>query len=174
VNHTALVLMLRDLNQVIHPYLEQHSPAAGAGLDAHLTLLFPFLPYDQIDESHLQRLGLFFKKQDPLKISLVGTARFPGQLYLTLSHESGITRLVTAVRTEITPLPVNTGQYSAGTPHVTIARSGSDAALNRLEGLFWQQYRHLFPLGVTIREAALIHEQHGRLYPRHTFSFGVA
>ena len=172
-NTTALVLILSDLHEVLRPYLEQNSPAAAAGLKAHLTLLYPFLPMKVINEKKVDRLRHFFQHRGPLQFSLVGTSRFPGQLYLTLAHGAKIRKLVQELRAEFDGLPADGGNFSDATPHVTIARAAGNAGLNRLEDLFWKQYGHHFPFVVKVNVAALIYEQKGRLQPIQTFPFGV-
>jgi 2'-5' RNA ligase len=169
---TAIVLQLENLQKKIGTYLNAHSPAAAAGLGAHLTLLFPFLPGTAVHTDEIATLRRFFSDRKPLQISLIGTARFPGLLYLTLANEASIRRLVGELRDQFPGLPPFAGQFSNPTPHVTIARADDDRTLDRLENLFWQRYRHLFPLALNVRKAALIQERDGRLHAAHSFSFG--
>ena len=75
---TALWLVLADAIPLLGRIHDEFAPnAAAKGKPLHITLLYPFVTRDEIDEPLVTRLKQFFSSRSPLAFALARVAEFP-------------------------------------------------------------------------------------------------
>jgi len=81
-DETALVVLVPEAEFLVKPFRDRFDPSAALGVPAHITLLYPFKPPDEIDEVLLAQLRDGFARFAPIAFALQSIRRFPGVLYL--------------------------------------------------------------------------------------------
>ena len=79
---TALVLLIPEAERVVGGWRARYDPAAGSGVPAHVTLLYPFLPPQRLTSEVLADLRQHFAEEPPLSLEFSGICAFPNALYL--------------------------------------------------------------------------------------------
>jgi hypothetical protein len=76
----GLVVLVPEAEALVKPFRDRYDPSAAAGMPAHITLLYPFKPPDEIDEATLDDLRRCFTRFAPSQFSLGSIRRFPAHL----------------------------------------------------------------------------------------------
>jgi 2'-5' RNA ligase len=79
---TCLILAVPAADAVIGWWRSRLDPSAAAGIPAHLTLIYPFVPDDQITDEDLGSLASIFAAEAPIEFELASVGRFRDALYL--------------------------------------------------------------------------------------------
>jgi 2'-5' RNA ligase superfamily len=80
---SGLVVLAPEAVFLVGPFRAKYDPSAAAGMPAHITLLYPFKPPDEIGEAVIEKLVRCFAGFGVFGFSLGATRRFPGGvLYL--------------------------------------------------------------------------------------------
>jgi len=99
------------------------SPSAAAGMPAHITLLYPFKPPDEIGDAAIEKLNQCFAGFRAFDFTLATIRRFPGGvLYLGPEADESFRRLTMAVWDCYPETPPYGGRYSNIVPHLTVAQ----------------------------------------------------
>ena len=99
------------------------SPSAAAGMPAHITLLYPFKPPDEIGDAAIEKLNQCFAGFRAFDFTLATIRRFPGGvLYLAPEPDESFRRLIMAVWDCYPETPPYGGRYSNIVPHLTVAQ----------------------------------------------------
>lgn len=121
---TALVLGVAwDRAPRIEAVRARHDPTAAAGLPAHITILYPFLPPDEL-VGVMPRLGSVLGTLPPLEVRLNRVDRFHGDatvVYLAPHEPEPIGRITRAVMAAFPGYLPYGGRFGdAITPHLTL------------------------------------------------------
>jgi 2'-5' RNA ligase len=76
-DESALVAVVPEAEFLAKPFHERYDPSAALGVPAHITLLYPFKPPDQIDAAMLAQLSGSFARFAPIAFELQSIRRFP-------------------------------------------------------------------------------------------------
>jgi 2'-5' RNA ligase len=98
------------------------------GVPAHITVLFPFMPPEQIDDDVRRRLKRLFKRQSPFACRLARVERFPTTAYLAPMAPAPFVELTRAVMTEFPAYLPYGGAHEGIVPHLTIAHGDVQTA----------------------------------------------
>lgn len=95
--------------------------ARVAGMPAHITVMYPFLPRRAVDRDAVHALATSYATIAPFEVTLAELRRFPNVVYLTPEPVDALIALTHAV-TSIWPdqMPYE-GQYEQIVPHLTVA-----------------------------------------------------
>ena len=97
--------------------------AAGAGVPAHVTVLFPFLPARGLVPAVRRELAAIAATQAPFEVIFATVGRFPDVVYLAPRPAEPFTRLTGAVAARFPDFPPYGGAFDEVIPHLTIAES---------------------------------------------------
>lgn len=129
--------------------------ARVAGMPAHITVMYPFLPSRAIDKDAVHALAASYATIAPFEVTLAELGRFPNVVYLTPEPADALIALTQAV-TSIWPDQVRyEGQYEQIVPHLTVTY-GIDAP---------PQIERRLPLRVRVDEVWLMRRR-GRRWVR--------
>lgn len=166
---SALVVHVPEAEPVVGEWRLMLDPAADHGVDAHITVLFPFVSSSDLDDDVLGRIAAVAAGCDPFDLSLVEVRWFERDVvYLAPQPEEPFRDLTAAVWAEFPEHPPYQGAHDDPIPHLTIGQGGplddmrraADAVDERLpirgraaaldlivlEAAVWAQ-RARFPLG---------------------------
>lgn len=123
---SALVVPVPAAEPVVQHLRAQHDPAAAAGIPAHITVLYPFIPPDTQRDTDLRELESIFSGVPPIAFSPARVARFPDVVYLTPEPADGFSRLTAAIATLWPDRPPCEGRYAQIVAHLTVAHTESE------------------------------------------------
>jgi 2'-5' RNA ligase len=140
------------------------------GVPAHVTVLFPFVPAEEIDDALLEELRALFAGFEPFGFTLPRLRRFPTTLYLEPEPAGPFRELTRAVAERWPEHQPYEGEFEDVVPHLTVAQ-GEPELLDAAEA----DVAPKLPLVTRATEATLLVEveRFGELWePRVTFPFG--
>ncbi len=131
---SALIVPVPEAEELVGGWREQYDGSAQTGVPAHLTLLYPFLPPEEIGPADLDRLAALFSSVPPARFVLTAVRRFPrGVLYLAPEPDEFL-RLLTARIWALYPhRPPYGGAFAHIVPHLTVAQHDDHGVLDRVE-----------------------------------------
>lgn len=130
---TALVVLLPAADAVVQGWRAEHDDAAARGVPAHVTVLFPFLPPERIDDEGLDELQAIFKARRAFDVKFGSCGRFTDLLYLAPEPAEPFRALTRAVTARWPEAPPYGGAYDEVVPHLTVANGVDDAAMDAVE-----------------------------------------
>ena len=124
---SALLVPVPAAEAAVERLRLQHDPTGRAGVPAHVTVLYPFVPPHQIDDSLVERLQTLFGNVDAFDFELAQTQRFPGILYLEPDPDVPFLYLTKLVYEEWPQHPPYEGNIAIDqlTPHLTVTDGAS-------------------------------------------------
>jgi 2'-5' RNA ligase len=97
--------------------------AAGAGVPAHVTILFPFLPVGRLEPAVRAEVAAIAAAHDPFDVRFRRLGRFPGVVYLEPEPSAPFANLTEAVVRRFPDFPPYDGAFAEVVPHLTVAES---------------------------------------------------
>jgi len=141
---TALVLLAPGADSIVRELRNRFDPAAFAGVQAHVTVLCPFVPGADLDDLVEAAVGGLTSSHVTFDLNLTGVRCWPGVVYLEAEPGGPIQALTgdAAKRWRQHPL-------DDVVPHLTIGHGG--------DGLFREAVDYLSPhLPLRLRAAELL------------------
>ena len=143
--------------------------AAGVGVPAHVTILFPFLPAPRLGPGVRADLATIAAAHGPFDVRFRRVGRFPGVVYLAPEPSGPFTHLTEAVVTRYPDFPPYGGAFDEVIPHLTIAES-ADGPLDEIA----ERARAALPFAYRVSAFELIVEGgDGRWRTRWRVSLGL-
>jgi 2'-5' RNA ligase len=132
---SALLVPVPEAEPVVGAWRDVHDPSARTGVPAHITLVVPWIPPEQVKQEHLEELEAVLAEQPPFDFRLDRVSWF-GQrvLWLAPTPDEPFKRL-TARLAEHFDTPPWQGEFADVVPHLTVGLAG-------------------YALGATLAEAA--------------------
>lgn len=130
---TAILLCVPEAEALVHDWRAKGDPSAAHGVPAHVTLLYPFLPAEQIDPGILAELEWFFRGVDsfPVGFNQVGRWEQSGVVFLKPDSDT-LVELTRALARRWPECPPYAGEIPVQelVPHLTIVQT-DDRALRQ-------------------------------------------
>ncbi|MFE2377558.1 2'-5' RNA ligase family protein [Streptomyces sp. NPDC059398] len=150
---TALVIMVPEAEPVAGGWRERFDPMAADGVPAHLTVLYPFLRVDRIDDGVLGALTGLIGGHRTFDVVFRECGRFPGLLHLVPEPDGPVRALTRAVHARWPEAPPYGGRFGEDpAPHVTLTQGQGPAVLDRVEA----DVRTKLPFGTSVRSVGLV------------------
>lgn len=150
---SAVVVVVPEVEGVVGPVRARLDPVAALGVPAHVTVLFPFLPPEQIDAGVLAGLAEAVAETPAFEATFPGTAWFGDEvLWLSPEPADPFRALTYAVWQRFPQCPPYGGEHPTVTPHLTVGHQAPRPVLEEAErGLL----PHL-PLRVPVTHVSLL------------------
>lgn len=166
---TGLVVPVPDAEELLTSVGQRHPEAARAGVPAHVTVLFPFLHPQKIDDGVLRTLRELFEQHPPMPVRFTECHRRAEFVYLRPEPSWGLRRLIDHARREWPDVIPYEGAFGEVEPHLTVSiRTTEDLA----ERIHAESGREL-PLDAELREGWLISSRDEQWSVVERFSFGA-
>jgi 2'-5' RNA ligase len=159
-----------EAERYISRYRQRFDPSARRNVPAHVTILYPFMPPDQVDAEVIAMLGGIAASVPRFDYRMRETRRFPVALYLAPDPDRYFSALTEAVHRAFPDYPPFEGKFDVVVPHVTVAH-GDEPQLCEIE----VELRIALPAaGITAHcaELILIENSSGRWETLRTFPLG--
>jgi len=124
VPRTALIVAVPEAEPLVGEWRAKHDWSAQHGVPAHITLLFPFVPTDDVDEELLADLRNLFASQAAFTYRLPRIARFPEVAWLAPEPAEPFTDLIELIVSRYPEYPPYEGAHDVVIPHLTVAEGG--------------------------------------------------
>jgi 2'-5' RNA ligase len=99
--------------------------AAGVGVPAHVTVLFPFLPVELLLTPVRADLAAIATNEEPFEVRFERVGRFPNVVYLAPEPAAPFRRLTDAVVSRFPGYPPYEGAFDTVIHHLTIVEGAS-------------------------------------------------
>ena len=152
---------------------ERFDPAARRGLGAHITVLYPFMPPDRVDQTVLGRVQAVASTLAPFAFQLTRVARFPGTLYLAAHPAAPFVALNARLRNEFPVSPRHRGKSRSLVPHLSVVRKSDVDDRAAEAGLALVLETH-GPIACMCRQVELIEDSSGLWRPMQGFALSAA
>jgi 2'-5' RNA ligase len=170
---STLAILVPEAEGLVRPFRDRHDPSAKAGMPAHITLLYPFKPPNEINGTVLDSLRHCFSSFTSFEFSLPTINRFHGEvLYLVPEPEDPFRQLTLAIWGCYPETPPYGGRYSTVVPHLTAAHLASEVRLGEVTREFEQASQGRLPIQAQATEVALMDTRSGRWEINTTFRLG--
>ncbi|MFI9596495.1 2'-5' RNA ligase family protein [Nonomuraea sp. NPDC052265] len=164
---TALVVTIPEAEPLVGHWRSRLDAAAADGVPAHVTILYPFLDRDRLEEVALGRL---IAAHPAFDVRFTGCGRFPGVLYLAPDPERPFRELTEAVAGRWPEAPPYGGRFASIVPHLTVADQQEPELLDRVEA----ELIAGLPLTARVREVRLLVSDGRRWREDRAFALGRA
>lgn len=104
-------------------------PNAALGIPAHVTILYPFLPPEDLDDSVRTALARIATEHEPFDVALVEVGRWPTVVYLRPEPADRFLSLTRSVFARWPSCPPYAGIHTELVPHLTLAETDDGAVL---------------------------------------------
>jgi 2'-5' RNA ligase len=123
---SALVITVPEAEPLVHEWRMRYDNAA-LGIPAHVTLIFPFIPAEEIGEGLVAELRELFADQPAFEFTLARVGRFADVAWLAPDPSDPFRRLTDLIFSRHPEYPPYEGLHEEVIPHLTVAVG--DAAL---------------------------------------------
>jgi hypothetical protein len=127
---TALIVAVPEAEPVVGGWRSRFDPSAEAGFPAHVTILYPFLGLDRLDE---QALEVLFGAHPSFDVRFAECGRFPGVLFLAPVPDQPFRALTEAVVERWPEAPPYRGQFAEIVPHLTVVSGQEPSVMDEVE-----------------------------------------
>jgi 2'-5' RNA ligase len=130
VSETALLVPVPEAEPLVETHRLAHDPVAPLGVPAHITILYPFIPPDDLDESVERKIAEVLQGFSAFDFELRYVRWFAdGVLYLAPEPAEPFTALTNAFAIRWPEHPPYDGSFTEIIPHLTVAMaSGAPVA----------------------------------------------
>jgi 2'-5' RNA ligase len=131
-----------------------HDETAARGVAAHVTLLFPFLPAEQLTRELRKELAACIATESPFTADFTRVERRANMVWLLPAEPAPFLRLTQAIAARWPEYPPYGGAHAKLVPHLTVLESADDRMRERAELVA----RASTPVEATVRHAEVIIE----------------
>lgn len=163
---SGLIVEVAAAEPVVGQWRNGLDPQARLGVPPHVTVLYPFVPPNRLDEETLVRLRELISPLPGFSFDLVRTGWFDDGAALWLAPRPAEPfRQLTATLTHGFPdYPPYGGQHAEVVPHLTVGVRGSTEQLRRAE----QEVQQHLPIRACAGTVTLMVERPDGRWHRHT------
>jgi 2'-5' RNA ligase len=118
----SAIIVPVPLAEPVSRFRKRHDPSAANGMPAHITLLYPFVSPDGLDEEVRRALSETIARCRAFRFQLVAMGTFPGVLYLVPEPADPLIELARVLMAQWPGHPPYGGRFPDLVPHLTLAQ----------------------------------------------------
>lgn len=131
---SAFIVRVPEAEPCVAALRKRFDPLVKLGVPAHITVLVPFMPPEQVRAEVLERVHLALGEVSVFSFKLALVGRFPSATYLVPEPAAPFVALTESLAREFPAYPPYGGQFSSVVPHLTVAHgSAAEAELAAAE-----------------------------------------
>jgi len=169
---SALVVIIPEAESLVETFRRQVDPSAAADPPAHVTILYPFKPPDEITADVMADLRELFLHLDGFSAILAETRQFPDTLYLAPQPAEPFRQLIEAAAKHFPETPPYGKAFTEIVPHLTVALVKDTQRLDEIAAEFREVARDKLPIHTRVNAVSLIDNSSGHWQVRAQFSLG--
>lgn len=166
---SIIVVRVPEAEPFVATLRQRFDPAAGRGLGAHITLLYPFIAPERLERAVLGRLAAVAARVAPFTFQLTHLARFPGTLYLAPEPPAPFVTLSVQLLQEFPELSPQGRRAEALVPHLSVVRQ-SEVDDRAVEAQLEATLSEHGPIACRCRELLLTENSTGAWRPVRAFT----
>ncbi len=149
---SGLVIPVPEADELLSSVAEEYPSAVREGVPAHVSVLYPFVPVAEIDDSAIETLTGLFRARPPLSVRFGSCHREEGFVFLRPEPVDGVAELTAGARRHWPEVVPYEGAHGAVEPHLTVTmkQSSDTAAAIERDTAEW------LPIAAELREAWLV------------------
>jgi 2'-5' RNA ligase len=118
----VVILAPHEVQAIAIPILRQHYPDSLIRFRPHITLMFPFVPFPQLNEA-CEQLYALCREIPPFEVTLAGYGEFPGVVYMKLAETAPVIQVFHQLYAAFPDYPPYEGRFGDElAPHLTVAQ----------------------------------------------------
>lgn len=150
---SALIVAVPAAERVVGLLRNNLDSSAPLGVPAHITVLYPFMPPDQLNDDVLGDLATMFAPVPPFKLSLASVGWFTTEVVYLVPQPQAVFKGLTAMVCRRWPQwPPYGGLHPDPTPHLTVGDSEDYSSMVEAAAAI----EALLPVETTVSEIDLI------------------
>ena len=126
-SQSALLVPVPEAEPIVGPWREMHDPSARTGVPAHITLIVPWVPPEQIKQEHLEELEALLSGQRAFHYQLDKVQWFGERVLWLAPSPSQPFKDMTARLAAHFDTPPWQGEFAEVVPHLTVGLAGCAA-----------------------------------------------
>lgn len=158
---SALVVLVPEAETLVSKLRAEYDPSAAAGVPAHITVLYPFLPPDRINEAALDRLRTCLRQCHLFDYELVTIGRFPGLVYLEPAPGDLFKAMTVRIWEAFPDCPPYGGKHPDVIPHLTVGAAADQSGRDRIAGKLALAAESVLPITARASGLALMDNSSG-------------
>lgn len=158
---SALVVLVPGAEELVGAFRAQYDPSSAAGVPAHITLLYPFMPPAEIDESVMRRVRGSVSVHSPFDFDLSEIRQFPGTVYLAPRPEARFLSLMRSLWQAFPDHPPYEGQHADVVPHLTVGTGLKASERDQIVRALTRAGVAALPIRGRVTEIALLDNEDG-------------
>ena len=131
---------------------DRMDPSAAEGVPAHVTLLYPFMPVDQLTADVRRKIEDIVASEPSFPLLFKAVRRWPNVVYLEPEPAEPFRRMTAALAAAFPDYPPYEGAHEEIIPHLTVAAEAPEDYFAAAEHALPQ----MLPIRDVVREAWLI------------------
>jgi 2'-5' RNA ligase len=171
-NQSALVVLVPQAEALVRSVRTRYD-LAFSQVPAHITVLYPFKPPEEITAGVIAGLRRVFARFEPFSFSLSGVGMFPETFYLVPTPGEPFVDLTHAVHEQYPETPPYGGVFDQIIPHLTVGHGSDGALTERMAQEVEDSLRPELPILATAAEVKLFDNSCGEWCEHTTFTLGA-
>src|ERR1043166_3926376 len=169
-SESALAILVPEAEPLVEPFRLEHDPSAAAGIPAHITVLYPFKPPEEITPETIQTLENLFANSTGVDFCFSEWRRLARVLYLAPVPEGPFKEMIEVVSERFPETPPYAGQFADIIPHLTVAQNDDPHRLQEIADEFERAATEALPIHARAQEVVLLDNVTGRWRIRNRFT----
>ena len=170
---SALVILIPEAESLVKSFRDQYDPSAAVGVPAHVTILYPFKPPDELTAEVITTLQDLISRQPSFQVSFQAFQGFPDTIYLAPLPAEPFRRLTEIIVERYPETPPYGGAFAEIIPHLTVAQVSDIQRLDKITDEFREVARKKLPISARVNTVSLMDNSSGSWKVRAQFSLGV-
>ena len=134
VAETALLVPVAAAEPLVRMHRLALDPVAPLGVPAHVTVLYPFVPPDDVDQSVCDAITEVLAEFAPFDFALTDVRQFgDGVIYLAPEPAQPFVSITKALAARWPDHPPYGGAFPDVIPHLSVAMANGESAAHKLE-----------------------------------------
>jgi hypothetical protein len=163
---SAIIVRASEAESLVGELRREFDSTVALDVPAHITVLYPFMAPEDIDEVVLGLLRDAIRGVAAFDFWLEKTARFPGVLYLGPEPADFFIELTRRIGRQFPAFPPYGGQFASVIPHLTVS-DGGDAQADAAEIRLLAAMKAYGPVRLRCGELTILEDSSGRWREMH-------
>ena len=169
---SALVVLIPEVESLVKSFRDQYDPSATVGLPAHVTILYPFKPPDELTANVIATLQGLISRFPSFHVSFQEFQGFPDLLYLAPLPAEPFRHLTETIVERYPETPPYGGAFAEIIPHLTVAQVSDLQRLDKIANDFHKVAQEKLPIFARVNTVSLMDNSSGYWKVRAQFSLG--
>lgn len=171
---SALIALVPEADGLVETFRKRYDPSAVLVFPAHVTILYPFKPPEELTGEVTRVLEELFQTIPNFRVSFLEMRRFPDVLYLAPVPDEPFKTLTETVVKHFPDMQPYGGEVEEVVPHLTIDQISNPKRMEAIAPDDQESIRGLLPIHHRVEAVTLMDNASGSWQVRTNFPLGKA